>query len=189
MAKKRFPIDLEIATVICEGSKTNTLSPEDLRHQVQLGRFPAAILADLSIPDLQVVTSVAVLAKLANKHKLSPAIIVNLHHLIGQPKAIFSSASRKDSIVIVCMMMVEGDPLIASIVVDTPDAALKPNMHWLTSAYAKDNHQKLVDWENEGLLLWRAKATQDDESETGTMPDRMSVPETPKGHESDLEMK
>jgi hypothetical protein len=53
------------------------------------------------------------------------------------------------------MMLIKGDPLIASIVVNTPDAAAKPNMHWLTSAYAKDNHQKLVDWENDGLLLWR----------------------------------
>jgi hypothetical protein len=79
MAKKRFPMDLEIATAICEASNNGALSPDDLRHQIQLGRFPAPVLTALSIPDLQVVTSVAVLAKLAKTHKLSPAIIVNLH--------------------------------------------------------------------------------------------------------------
>lgn len=155
MAKRRFPMDLDIAKAICEGSIADTLSAEDLRHQIQLGRFPQPVLTALKIPDLQVVTSVSVLAKLAKKHSLGPGVISDLINLIGSPNAVFSSASRQDSIVIVCMMMIGGDPLIASIVVDTPDAAKKPNMHWLTSAYAKDNHQKIVDWENDGLLLWR----------------------------------
>lgn len=155
MAKKRFPMDFDIAKAICTGSMENTLSAEDLRHQIQLGRFPSSVLAALKIPDLEVVTSVSVLAKLAKKHTLDAGVISGLHQLISAPKAVFGSATRKDSIVIVCMMMVDGDPLIASIVVDTPDAYMKPNMHWLTSAYGKDNHQKIVDWETEGLLLWR----------------------------------
>lgn len=159
MAKRRFPMDLDIAKAICEGSIADTLSDEDLRHQIQLGRFPQPVLTSLKIPDLQVVTSVSVLAKLAKKHGLGPGVISDLINLIGSPNAVFSSASRQDSIVIVCMMMIDGDPLIASIVVDTPDAAKKPNMHWLTSAYAKDNHQKIVDWENDGLLLWRPEIT------------------------------
>lgn len=155
MAKKRFPMDLEIATAICTGSIAGTLSDEDLRHQILLGRFPKDVLTALKIPDLSVVTSVAVLAKLAKKHTLSPAIIGGLHSLISAPQAVFSSATKNDSIVIVTMMMVEGDPLIASVVVDTPDAYLKPNMHWLTSAYGKDNHAKLTEWERSGLLLWK----------------------------------
>jgi hypothetical protein len=155
MAKKRFPMDLEIATAICTGSTTGTLSDEDLRHQILLGRFPKTVLTALGIPDLSVVTSVSVLAKLAKKHALSPVIISSLHSLISAPQAVFSSATKNDSIVIVTMMLVEGDPLIASVVVDTPDAYQKPNMHWLTSAYGKDNHEKLTEWERNGLLLWK----------------------------------
>jgi hypothetical protein len=155
MSKKRFPMSLDLAKVICTGSKNNALSGDDLRSQVVLGRFPQPVLSALSIPDLDVVTSVSVLAKVSKKHNLGLGVISDLHGMICAPEAVYRSATRSDSVAIVTMIMIDDDPLIAAIAIDMPDAYLKPNMHWLTSAYGKENHEKLEDWEAEGLLLWR----------------------------------
>lgn len=155
MTKKRVEMSLDLAKFICDGSRNKTLSNDELRIQVQLGRLPKLVLTSLNIPDLMVVTSVSLLVKLEHKHKIGPAVMSMLHELIGNPSAVFKSATQAESIVIVTVVYVDGNPLIASIVVDTPDSFGKPNMHWMTSAYGKDNHQRLVDWEQEGLLLWR----------------------------------
>ncbi len=155
MKKKRFPLSADLTATIVAGSNASTLTNDDRRHQVLIGRFPGDVCRALNIPDLDVVTSVAVIEKIMIKHGLTSQVVAGLHGMICRPLAVYNSASKGDSIVIVSMTVIGGDPLIASIVTDTPDAAKKSNMHWLTSAYPKENRHKLVEWEANGLLLWR----------------------------------
>jgi hypothetical protein len=56
------------------------------------------------------------------------------------------------------MRLVGQDPIIAAISVNTPDAYKKGKMHWLTSAYPKENQAKFAQWERAGLLRWRPEA-------------------------------
>lgn len=157
MSKKRFPLYLELATFICTASADGSLSNEELQQQVLIGRLPQTVLTELKIPDLDVVTSVSVLSKLARKHKLGPGVISGLRELIGSPSAVFRSATMGGSIVLVSPMTVAGKPLIAALAVDASDAYMKPNIHWLSTAFPKENTAKFGEWERAGLLLWRPK--------------------------------
>lgn len=45
---------------------------------------------------------------------------------------------------------------MASVELDRPNAASRTNMHWMTSAYPKNNERKFDQWRTEGLLIWEA---------------------------------
>lgn len=153
---KRIKMTLEVAQLLEAAIKAEEKLDNDLRmKQVVLGRFPLEVLEAMKIDDLEVVTSISVLAKLMEKHKLSAAVVSGLHDLICNPVAVYDSATKKGSVVVLTVHLIGGDPIIAAIVINTPDALGKPNMHWLTSAYAKDNHAKFHEWEAAGLLRWR----------------------------------
>jgi hypothetical protein len=58
--------------------------------------------------------------------------------------------------VVVTIEMPDGkNPLLVAIRVDVPDSANKPNMHWMASAYAKDDPAVIERWEANGLLIWK----------------------------------
>lgn len=156
--KKRINMSLELAQLLEQAIKEKSLTNDLRRNQVLLGKFPREVLTALKIPDLDVVTSVSVLAKIMDQHELSAATVAGLHEIICDPVAVYDSATEPGSVVILTMRMVKGDPIIAAIVVNTPDAFKKGHMHWLTSAYPKENHAKFAEWERDGLLRWRPEA-------------------------------
>lgn len=155
---KRINMSLELATLLEQAVQTGSLTNELRRNQVLLGKFPQEVLSALKIDDLDVVTSVSVLAKIMDKHQLSAATVSELHGLICNPLAVYDSATEQGSVVILTMRLVGQDPIIAAISVNTPDAYKKGKMHWLTSAYPKENQAKFAQWERAGLLRWRPEA-------------------------------
>lgn len=155
---KRINMSLELAQLLEQAVKEKSLTDELRRNQVVLGKFPQEVLTALKISDLDVVTSVAIIAKIMKKHELSAATVAGLHELICNPVAVYDSATEQGSVVVLTMRLVMGDPIIAAIAVNTPDAFKKGHMHWLTSAYPKENHAKFAEWERDGLLRWRPEA-------------------------------
>lgn len=110
----------------------------------------------MKIPDRAVVTSVRLLVKVMEKHGLSPELTASLRALILKPIAVYESATERNSIVVVTIEMPDGrNPLLVAIRVDVPDSANKPNMHWMVSAYAKDDPAIIQRWEANGLLIWK----------------------------------
>jgi hypothetical protein len=155
---KRINMSLELALLLEQAIQEKSLDNDLRRNQVLLGKFPQEVLTALKIDDLDVVTSVSVLAKIMDRHKLSAATVSGLHELICNPVAVYDSATEQGAVVVLTMRLMMGDPIIAAISVNTPDAFKKGRMHWLTSAYPKENHAKFSEWERAGLLRWRPEA-------------------------------
>lgn len=154
MTSKRIPLTLTAAQLVVEGAKSG-LSNDLLQKQFELGRLPGNVLAALKTPDLKVVTSIAIIAKMAEKHKLTPEIIVKLPTMLSSPLAVYDSATEPGSVVVLTMEVVGTEPIIASIIVNARDAYTKGRMHWLTSTYPKRNHKvKFAEWKAAGLLRW-----------------------------------
>src|SRR5258708_3740899 len=87
---------------------------------------------------------------------LPPETVASLRELILKPVAVYESATERDSIVVVTIEMPDGiNPLIVAIRIDVPDSANKPNMHWMVSAYAKDDPAIVKRWEANGPLIWK----------------------------------
>ncbi|WP_347558781.1 hypothetical protein [Robbsia sp. KACC 23696] len=129
---------------------------EFLGVEVQIGRFSRVVLSALNAPDLAVVTTVNVLAKLLDKHKLMRRVVAGLANSVLKPIAIYKSASTSGSIVVLSAEIVGERPLIGSFVLNKASASGRQNVHWMTSAYPKENDGKFAQWERDGLLLWKA---------------------------------
>lgn len=160
MKFRRFALTLEFAQEILRLSEAGELGDE-ARHQVLIGRFSKAMCTRLAIPDRDLVTSVAILAKSLHKHRITPAMMVALPNLLDTATAAYVSDTERNSIVVVTVALPDGrQPLLVPFRVDVPDAANKPNMHWMVSAYAKDNPQVFEIWKEKGLLIWEAEGLQ-----------------------------
>ncbi|CAE6715865.1 MULTISPECIES: MuF-C-terminal domain-containing protein [Paraburkholderia] len=152
----RFDLSVELTTELLRRHQTGRLADSDYRHQVLIGRFTKEALTVINIPDRAVVTSVRLLVKIMEKHGLPPETVASLRELILKPVAVYESATERDSIVVVTIEMPDGiNPLLVAIRVDVPDSANKPNMHWMVSAYAKNDPEIVKRWEANGLLIWK----------------------------------
>jgi len=111
-------------------------------------------LTPLKIRDLGVITSVAILVKVMEKHGLKPSLVESLKELILEPVAVYKSATERESIVVVTAEMPDGiNPLLIPIKIDVMGASGKSNFHWMASAYAKEKPEIIERWEKNGLLL------------------------------------
>lgn len=151
---KQHRLSLTLVRDIQQAGLDGTASEQERRNQVLLGRFPPYLLGALGIPDLEIVTSVAIIEKMIFEHGLTPTVIADLHQLVCTPHAVFQSATQGDSIVVLTIQMTRQLPVIAAIKVDKPDSTGKPNIHWLASAYPEDHAEMFSRWEKQGLLLW-----------------------------------
>jgi len=130
---------------------------------VLIGHFTKEALSAIRIPDRAVVTSVRLLIKVMEKHGLTPETAASLRRLILEPVAVYESATERDSIVVLTIEMPDGiHPVLVAIRVDVPDSANKPNMHWMVSAYTKDDPETMQRWEAKGLLIWKRTPTLED---------------------------
>jgi hypothetical protein len=152
----RFDLSVELTAELLRRHQKGYLTDSDYRHQVLIGRFTKETLTAINLSDRAVVTSVRLLLKIMEKHGLSPETVASLRELILKPVAVYESATERDSIVVVTVEMPDGkNPLLVAIRVDVPDSANKPNMHWMASAYAKDDPAVIERWEANGLLIWK----------------------------------
>jgi len=154
MKMKRHKLSQQLVLDIQQAGLKGTATDQERRNQVLLGRFPQHLLIALKIPDLEIVTSVAIIEKMIFDHGLTAPLITDLHNLICTPSAIYQSASQHASIVVVTVQVARQVPVIAAIHIDKPDSTGKRNVHWLASAYPKDHPEMLDRWQKQGLLLW-----------------------------------
>lgn len=152
---KRIHLSLDLANEVQADGLKGTLDDQMRRNQVLLGRLPSNMLTGLNVPDLELVTSVATVEKMIFDHGLTPAIIASLHGHICAASAVYKSATHGDTIVVLTMQIARGHPVIAAIRLNKPDSFMKPNIHWLASAYPKDHHDMIIQWGRQGLLLWK----------------------------------
>ncbi len=151
---RQHQLSLDLVRDIQRKGVDGTINNQDRRDQARLGRFPQPLLLALQIPDLEIVTSVAIIEKMIFDHGLPPTVIANMHSLICTPSAVYQSATHGDSIVVLTMQVTRQLPVVAAVKLDKPDAAGRPNLHWLASAYPKDHSAMLQHWRNQGLLIW-----------------------------------
>lgn len=155
----RIALTPELPAAILQAHLKNHLHRDYLSVQVRIGRLPRPVLEVLGTSDLDVVTSVSILAKILTKHGVPPDVVANLGNTVLQPIAVFESASKKNAANAVVLLgdeSVDGEPLMASIELDRPNASSHANMHWMTSAYPKANELKFKQWKTGGLLIWEA---------------------------------
>lgn len=175
----RFDLSVELVAELLWRHQRGHLADSDYRHQVLIGRFAKEVLTTIDIPDRAVVTSVRLLVKIMEKHGLPPETVASLRELILKPVAVYESATERDSIVVVTIEMPDGiNPLIVAIRIDVPDSANKPNMHWMVSAYAKDDPAIVKRWEANGLLIWRREPVVEVTTETVAKVGEIAATET-----------
>ena len=152
----RVDLSAALAETVLERHTEALLSDQDYRLQVRIGRFSKTAIAALGIRDLDVITSVAILVKVMEKHGLQPSMVESLKELILEPVAVYKSATERESIVVVTAEMPDGiNPLLIPIKIDVMGASGKSNFHWMASAYAKEKPEIIERWERNGLLLWK----------------------------------
>ena len=152
----RVDLSAALAETVLERHAETLLSDQDYRLQVRIGRFSKTAITALGIRDLDVITSVAILVKVMEKHGLKPSIVESLKDLILEPVAVYKSATERESIVVVTAEMPDGiNPLLIPIKIDVMGASGKSNFHWMASAYAKEKPEIIERWEKNGLLLWK----------------------------------
>jgi len=145
----------QMASWICAaGSSAEGIDAEKMRQIVSIGRFPADILTGIGCEDLEIVTTISVFEKMVFDHGIGTDILSRFHSILCAPKQIFNSASRPGSVVVVTLEIQRGNPIIIPIQLSKPVGKYQPNVHWVSSAYAKDNPRQLQKWEKDGLLLW-----------------------------------
>ncbi|WP_345815838.1 hypothetical protein AAGS40_16400 [Paraburkholderia sp. PREW-6R] len=155
----RFDLSVELTTELLHRHQKGKLADADYRHQILVGRFTRETLTAIKIPDRAVVTSVRLLVKIMEKHGLSPETVASLRKLLLIPAAVFQSATERESIVVVTVEAPDGkNPLLIAVRVDVPDSANKPNIHWMASAYAKDDPTVIDRWKAKGLLIWKRES-------------------------------
>lgn len=166
----RFELSELLAATLLERHQQGRLTNDDLRHQVAIGRFTKETCTRLNIQDRVLVTSVSLLVKIMTKHNLTPAVVASLSDAINAPVAAYLSDTERNSIVVVTLEKPDGsNPLVVPFRVDVADSANKPNMHWMVSAYAKDDPAILERWERKGLLIWKQASQQAVASVEATM--------------------
>jgi hypothetical protein len=152
---RRFELSKELASELLKREQAGHLTDQDRRHQIAMGRFRKEVRNNLGIPDCTLVTSVSIVVKAMTKHSVAPSTIADLPDLLQQPAAAYHSATERDSIVVVTLEQKgRGSPLLVPFKVNVPDSANKPNIHWMSSAYEKDDPNILAKWGNAGLLIW-----------------------------------
>lgn len=145
----------EMASWICAaGSSAEGIDEEKMRQIVSIGRFPPDILAGIGCEDLEIVATVSVFEKMVFDHGLGTDVLSRFHAVLCAPKQIFNSASRPGSVVVITLEVQRGNPIIIPIQLSKSVGKYQPNVHWVSSAYAKDNPGQLQKWEKDGLLLW-----------------------------------
>lgn len=159
MGKKvaRFPLSQALLEAILEKHNDKSLSNDEMRSHVKIGKISSAMASNARISELEVWTSVEVLVKVMTrpKHELSPAMLAELLDHIHNCKAVFNSDTTPGSVVILTLEQHQGDPVILALKLDTQKATKKGKTHWMTSAYPKQNHaQKFAEWDAKGLLIW-----------------------------------
>ncbi|WP_322106018.1 hypothetical protein [Paraburkholderia sp. J41] len=155
----RIELTRDLPRGILKAYEAGELGRDFLSVQVLIGRLPTAVLTALETPDLNVVTSISILAKILTKHSVPPDIVANLANTVLRPKAVYQSASKGNvpsAVLLLSVERVDGDPLMASVELDQPNATSRANMHWMTSAYPKNNEGKFDQWRADGLLIWEA---------------------------------
>ncbi|MBB2984689.1 hypothetical protein FHX57_007588 [Paraburkholderia tropica] len=93
---------------ILKAHQDGELHRDYLSVQVLIGRLPKAVLTALHTPDLDVVTSVSILAKILTKHAVEPGVVANLANTVLRPTAVYQSASKGNAPSAVLLLSVEG---------------------------------------------------------------------------------
>lgn len=141
-----------------EGLKA-AITPDDMGKHVIIGRFTDVMLSRLTCPDLEIVTSIAVLEKMIFTHGVTANHIKSLSQLICNPQEIFQSTSHpNDSVVIVTIENLAGNPILIPIWLNKPSRTGKQPDHWVSSAYPKTDPNVLVRWKKTGHQIWPKKS-------------------------------
>lgn len=149
-------LTLELVEWVRDAGMAGDIPKDRLRAYVSLGRFSPEMLAILQCKDLELRTTIAVLEKMLFDHAISPKHLYGLNGLICQPEKVFKSKTRPDtSVVVMTIETLRALPIVVPIELNKTMAQGKAPVHWVSSAYAKDEPEALIRWEKEGLLLWK----------------------------------
>jgi hypothetical protein len=138
-----------------EGTK-GTIPPNRMDDHVVIGHFTETILTALNVDDLEIVTSISVLEKMMFDHGISAAKLKSLHQVVCTPVKIFRSATHPaESVVLLSTMVLGAKPVLIPVRLSKPGPAGKAAVHWISSAYVKEDPTVIQRWETNGLLIWQ----------------------------------
>lgn len=151
---KRTTLDENLAKQIRDASLNGQLGNDEKATRIAIGRFSQDMLEILQCKDLELETSVAVLDKMIFDHGIPASSLGRLSTLIETPQFIYKSATQTESVVVVSVEMLKAAPILIPIWIEKQGPKGKPNMHWVSSAYAKDDPNILARWDYQGLRIW-----------------------------------
>lgn len=116
-------------------------------------------LVDVGFQPLPLAVKAKTVGKMHYDHGMTQRQIQQLPQILASPSALFLSASRPDSVVVLTYEIKAGKPIIVPV---AKDRRLGRDMlaNEVSSMYAKDGPDVIVRWRKDGLLLWEAGSTQ-----------------------------
>jgi hypothetical protein len=155
---QRKPLTDELVERVKTEGMKNTITEVEMAEHVIIGRFTDVMLSRLNCPDLEIATSISVLVKMIFNHGITPKHIKSLSQLICNPQEIYQSVSHpNDSVVIVTIENIAGEPILIPIWLNKPGRTGKQPDHWVSSAYAKTDPNVLTRWKSTGHQIWPKK--------------------------------
>jgi hypothetical protein len=124
------------------------------RHELLLDvcATPAFLLA-LKLSPLRIVIKAKTVGKAFFDHGLTQGQIERVPAMLGNPKAIYKSATRPGSVVVLTYEIKGGSPIIVPIAKDQA-IGRGPLVNEVSSVYAKTGPDPTPGWKAQGLLLW-----------------------------------
>lgn len=145
----------ELVDWIAKTGMANALTPDEMSRYVAVGRFDVAMQRRLGCADFEVATSVAVLDKMMFDHGLPASRLKSLLEMVHDPLAIYRSATHPtSSVVIVSTQNLGSAPVLIPIWLNKQSRPGKQPIHWISSAYAKNDPHILRTWDTQGHKLW-----------------------------------
>jgi hypothetical protein len=138
-------------------SESEGISRDEL--VLDLGMTPDYLQEYANFPSLPLVITGSVINKACFDHGIKTSQLKRLPEIIHEPRSLFSSASQHaaDSVVVVTL---EVHKVTFPVVIP-----IKPNKKMgrsgfrnvITSMYGKEGKDPELKWQQQGLLLWKAK--------------------------------
>ncbi len=121
-----------------------------------LGVTPA-LLTTLGLPDLPLAIKGKVIEKVVMDHGIPKSMVKRLAGIVATPSAVYASAPPHPAGVVVLTFEVTGLGQVVMSVASSQSVGRSHSVNLVTSMYAKEDVRAFARWENDGLLLWKAK--------------------------------
>lgn len=119
-----------------------------------LGATPKYLIEKVEFPDLPLAIKASVISKACFEHGVPTSLLKRLPEIVDNPKALYRSASRNDSVVVLTLEYKGPYPLIIPIKRNARvGRGREADFNLISSVYGKEGPDPGIKWGKAGLLI------------------------------------